>query len=105
MRERKRKPSHPGKVLKGLYLTPLSLTITELAENIGVSRKAISKIVNERKSVTPEMAIRLARFFDTTPDVWLNLQKNFDLWQVLNSGIAFDIQPFSKRTELSSAGL
>lgn len=95
MRERKRKPSHPGKVLKNLYLVPLSLTITEISTRIGVSRKALSKIVNEQKSVTPEMAIRLSKFFETTPDMWLNLQKNYDLWKVLNNGIVFDIQSVS----------
>ncbi len=75
-----RKPSHPGRVLKNLYMAPLSLTITETAKVLGVSRKALSAIVNERKAVTPEMALRLSRAFGTTPDLWLNLQKKFDLW-------------------------
>jgi addiction module HigA family antidote len=82
MQRTKRRPTHPGKILKEDYLLPLSLTIKDMAENLGVSRKAISKIINERGPVTPDMALRLSRAFDTTPDLWLNLQKNYDLWQV-----------------------
>lgn len=78
--KRKRKPAHPGRILKNHYLEPLSLTITELSDVLGVSRKAVSAIVNEKKSVTPDMALRLSRAFDTTPDLWAGLQKNHDLW-------------------------
>ena len=84
MEIRKRPPAHPGRILKNLYLTPLSLSITRLSEILGVSRKAVSAIVNQRKSVTPEMALRLAQAFGTTPDLWLNLQKNYDLWYAAN---------------------
>jgi len=61
-------------------LEPLSLTITDVAEDIGVSRKTISKVVNERGAVTPDMALRLSRAFNTSPELWLNLQTNYDLW-------------------------
>lgn len=82
MRTRNRPPSHPGRILKELYLEPLGVSNTKLAETLSVSRKAISQIVNERKSVTPEMALRLSRAFpNTSPDFWLNLQKTYDLWQ------------------------
>ena len=80
MRSRKRAPTHPGRILNSHYLEPLSLTITELAKTLGVSRKTLSKIVNERGSVTSDMALRLSRAFDTTPELWLNLQRNYDLW-------------------------
>ncbi len=75
-----REPSHPGEILKHLYLDPLGLSVTRLAVVLGVSRKAVSAIVNERKSVTPEMALRLSQAFSTTPGLWLNLQRNYDLW-------------------------
>ena len=52
-----------------------------MADTLGVSRKTLSKIINERGAITPDMALRLSRAFDTTPDFWLNLQKNYDLWQ------------------------
>ncbi len=61
-------------------MEPLSLTVSELAEILGVSRKTLSKIVNERGSVTPDMALRLSKAFKTTPELWLNLQQNYDLW-------------------------
>ena len=83
MRTKNRPPAHPGRILKNLYLSPLGVSNTKLAETLGVSRKAISGIVNERKSVTPEMALRLSRAFpNTSPEFWLNLQKNYDLWHV-----------------------
>ena len=81
MRRMIRRPTHPGNIIKEDYLFPLSLTIKDMAESLGISRKTLSKIINERGSITPEMALRLSRAFDTTPDFWLNLQKNFDLWQ------------------------
>jgi addiction module HigA family antidote len=75
-----RQPTHPGKIIREDYLTPLALTVSELAVTLGVSRKTLSKIINERGAVTPDMALRLSRAFDTSPDFWLNLQKNFDLF-------------------------
>ncbi len=80
MRMRKRSPTHPGGILKRHYLEPLSLTISVLANTLGVSRKTLSKIVNEHGSVTPDMALRLSKAFNTTPELWLNLQQNYDLW-------------------------
>jgi addiction module HigA family antidote len=77
---KKRKPTHPGGILKRHYIEPLSLTISEVAEDLGVSRKTISKIVNEKGSITPDMALRLSKAFNTTPELWLNLQTNYDLW-------------------------
>ena len=77
----KRQPVHPGRILRYHYLAPLCLKITDLAEKLSVSRKALSAIVNERKSVTPDMALRLSQAFETSPDLWLNLQKNYDLYK------------------------
>ena len=98
MKERKRCPSHPGYILRTLYLQPLALTITQLAHILGVSRKTISAIVNERKSVTPEMALRLAQAFpNSTPESWINLQRNFDLWQAAQRNTEWrTIQPVTK---------
>jgi addiction module HigA family antidote len=78
--KRTRAPAHPGKIIRMHYLDPMGLTVTALAEHLGVSRKTLSKVVNERGGVTPEMAQRLGRAFDTGPELWLNLQKNRDLW-------------------------
>jgi len=79
-RIQKRPPTHPGGILKRHYLEPLSLSVAQAAEALGVSRKTLSKIVNERGAVTPDMALRLSRAFRTTPELWLNLQQNYDLW-------------------------
>jgi len=85
MRERNRPPLHPGRIVREHYLQPLSINVTDLAKTLGVSRKTVSKIVNERGSVTPEMALRLSRAFSTTPDLWLTLQQNYDLWRAVHS--------------------
>ena len=77
----KRMPSHPGGILKRLYLDPLNLPVSDLARALGVSRKTVSKVLNQRGSITPEMALRLAIAFETTPQMWLNLQQNYDLWR------------------------
>ena len=79
MREMKRQPTHPGKIIKEDYLEPLSITIKDMSETLGVSIKILSKIINAKGSITPDMALRLSRVFDTTPNLWLNLQKNYDL--------------------------
>lgn len=76
-----RTPTHPGGILKRHYMESLSLTVSEVAIILGVTRKTLSKIVNERGAVTPDMALRLSKAFQTTPELWLNLQRNYDLWQ------------------------
>ncbi len=86
MKDRKRCPGHPGRILRNLYLKSLSISNTELAEELVVSRKAISSIVNGRKSITPDMALRLSQAFpNSTAESWLNLQKNYDLWQTAHN--------------------
>lgn len=84
MKDRKRQPTHPGKILKYHYLEPLNLSITEVARVLGVSRKTLSAIVNGRASVTPDVALRLSRAFNTSAELWLNLQQAYDLWQLVH---------------------
>ena len=74
-------PPHPGEVLKELCIEPLNLTVDETAEALGVSSKTLSEILNGKASISPEMAIRLAKAFDTSPESWLNQQMQYDLWQ------------------------
>ncbi|PON12358.1 addiction module antidote protein, HigA family [Candidatus Entotheonella serta] len=81
MRARTRPPVHPGMILKQHYLDPLDTTIAQAAKTLGVSRKTLSKIVHGRGAVTPDMALRLSTALRTTPELWLNLQRNYDLWQ------------------------
>ena len=74
-------PPHPGEVIKELCLEPLGLSVTEAAKALGVSRKTLSSILNGRAGISPEMAIRLAKAFGTSPESWLNQQVQYDLWQ------------------------
>lgn len=74
-------PPHPGEIIRDLCLDPLGLSITDAAAALGVSRKTLSAILNGRSGISPEMAIRLSKAFDTTPESWLNQQMQYDLWQ------------------------
>lgn len=80
MSERKRKPNHPGIILEELYIKELTLNLQELADHLGISRNSLFKIRTGNASITASIAVRLAEAFDTTPNLWLNLQQNYDLW-------------------------
>jgi addiction module HigA family antidote len=73
-------PPHPGEVLRQLCLEPLNLTVTEAARSLGLSRKALSSILNGRAGISPEMAVRLSMAFNTSAESWLNQQLQYDLW-------------------------
>jgi addiction module HigA family antidote len=73
-------PPHPGEVLRQLCLEPLNLTVTHAARSLGVSRKALSGILNGRAGISPEMAVRLSIAFGTSAESWLNQQLQYDLW-------------------------
>ena len=74
-------PPNPGEILRELCLEPLGISVTDAAEALGVSRKTLSSILNGRSGISPEMAIRLGKAFDTSPESWLNQQVQYDLWQ------------------------
>jgi len=94
-----RRPTHPGNIIKEDYLLPLSISIKDMSDTLGVSRKTLSKIINERSAITPDMALRLSRALDTTPDLWLNLQKNYDLWTAENASKEWQkVKPLSQQT-------
>ena len=76
-----REPTHAGEMLLFEFLEPMHLTQREVAEGIGVPYQRINELVNGRRGVTPSTALRLAKFFNTTPDFWLNLQQRWDLYQ------------------------
>lgn len=78
----KRRPTHPGEMLREDFLPDYGLTVSSLAEAIGVSRQSINELLRERRSVSPEMALRLARLFGNSPEFWLNAQRAVDLWDV-----------------------
>lgn len=76
-----RQPSHPGEILRTLYMEPLSLSVTELANKLCVSRSTLSALLNGKSSISVDMALRLAQAFETSPESWLNAQRNLDLWK------------------------
>ena len=76
----KRRPTHPGEMLREDFLPDYGLTVSSLAKAIGVSRQSINELLRERRNVSPEMALRLARLFGNSPQFWLNAQRAVDLW-------------------------
>ena len=78
-----RKPIHPGEVLLEDVIKPLGLTVTEAAKKLGVSRKTLSELVNQKAALSPEMALRIAKATNTSPESWLNMQTKLDLWNAL----------------------
>jgi antitoxin HigA-1 len=73
-------PTHPGEILLEEFLSPMGLTQRELAEGIRVPYQRVNELVNGRRGITPATALRLAKFFGTSPDVWMNLQLRWDLY-------------------------
>jgi antitoxin HigA-1 len=91
----KRRPTHPGEMLREDFLPDFDLTATTLARAIGVSRQSVNELLRERRRVSPEMALRLGRLFGNSPEFWLNAQQAVDLWdaaQTIESDMA-EIEP------------
>jgi antitoxin HigA-1 len=74
-------PAHPGEIVREECLKPLGLTVTVAAEALGVTRKALSDLLNGHTGVSPDMAIRLEKVFGSTADTWLRMQMQRDLWE------------------------
>ncbi|MEI8390541.1 MAG: HigA family addiction module antitoxin [bacterium] len=74
-------PAHPGEILREDCIKPLGLTIKEAALKLGITRQNLSDIVHCKTAVSPAMAIKLAKAFNTSPDVWLGMQMQYDLWK------------------------
>ena len=80
-----RPPIHPGEFLREDFLPDYGLTVSGLANALGVSRQTVNELLRERRSVSPEMALRLSRLFGNSAEFWLNLQRNVDLWEAENA--------------------
>ncbi len=87
-----RPPTHPGEMLIEEFLKPLGMSQTDLANRIKVSFPRVNELVNGKRGVTPDTALRLSQLFGTTPEFWLNGQRNWDLWHALNSPKAKEIR-------------
>ena len=80
-RERRVQPTHPGEMLREDFMPDYGLTVSGIAKALGVSRQTVNELLRERRAVSPEMALRLARLFGNTPEFWLNAQRAVDLWE------------------------
>jgi addiction module HigA family antidote len=80
-----RRPTHPGELLREETLPAAELTQSELAARLGVSRRTVNDLVHERRGVNPDLAHRLSRLFNTTPELWLRLQRSVDIWDTLQA--------------------
>ena len=99
-----RKPTHPGEMLLEEFLIPLGVTQRQLADAIHVPYQRINEIVNGRRGITPGTALRLARFFEVSPDFWLNLQLRWDLYfaQEKETGVLKLIHPHPSVVSMAS---
>ena len=79
-----RRPTAPGEILKHEFLKPLNITQKQLADALGVTRVRINEIILGKRSITPDTAFRLARYFNTTPEFWIGLQVDIHMWDTLN---------------------
>jgi len=82
LRDPKRRPTHPGEILRQDVLPALGITQGEFAKRLGVSRLTVSELLREKRALSPDMALRLARLLNTTPESWLNMQQAVDLWEL-----------------------
>ncbi len=98
-----RSPTHPGEMLLEEFLTPMGITQRQLADAIESPYQRVNEIINGKRGVTPSTALRLAKFFGTTPDFWMNLQLRWDLYyaQQAEQGVLARIQPLQRPSELS----
>ena len=90
-------PVHPGKVFLSDVLVPLGLTVTDAARMMGITRKALSELVNERTSCTPQMALRIATVTNTSAESWLVMQTKLDLWKARQMKLGL-LQKFPQTT-------
>lgn len=87
-----RPPSHAGQMLRSQFLEPLGITQAELAKRIGVSYVRVNELVNGKRGITPDTALRLARFFGMSVEFWLNHQLRWDMWHALHSPAMAEIE-------------
>ena len=89
-------PPHVGEILRELYLEPLNISVTDAAIRLGVTRQALSRLVNEKSGISAEMALKLAKAFKTSPEYWMNLEKQYELWEAAKKFNDSDIEPFEE---------
>lgn len=94
MAQRRLPPSHPGRFFRNELITAQGLTVKKVAELLGVSRIAVSNIVNEKSAISPEMAVRIAKVFGGNADVWIRLQTRYDLLKAAEKIEKLHLKPY-----------
>ena len=89
-------PCHPGEIVKYECLEPLGLTVTKAANGLGVTRQALSNVINGRAGVSVDMAIRFSKAFGSTPETWLEMQMAYDLWQARDRVKEIKVERFAE---------
>ena len=89
-----RRPTHPGTVFYEDVMKPLNLSVTKTAELLGVSRKALSEFINEKSSLSPDMALRISIATGTSAESWMNMQQKLTLW-IAEQDTPSNVVPFS----------
>lgn len=90
------KPLHPGLIVKDALIDNTNLSVTEAAECLGVTRTTLSRLLNGHASISPEMALRLSKFFQTSVESWINLQAQYDAWMIKKHSAKIKVEPFDK---------
>ncbi len=88
-------PPHPGEVIKSECLEALGLSITRAAQGLGVTRQALSDLVNQKAGISIEMSFRLSQAFGSTPEAWLGMQQAYDLWQARERAERIEVERFA----------
>lgn len=91
-----RAPTHPGEMLLEEFLKPLGLSQTDAAKRLGISFVRLNELINQKRGMTPDTALRIGRVFGTSPELWLNLQQDWDLWHAMRSPEAKEIAKLPK---------
>jgi len=96
MTSKKLPPSHPGEILKYMFIEERNLTITAVAKGLNMARASLSVVVNGHAGISPELAVKLSEAFGNTAQFWINLQNNYELWHVERKINRAAIQHFEK---------
>lgn len=96
-------PPHVGEILWEVYLEPLGISVTDAAKNLGVTRQSLSRLINKKIGISADMAIRLGEAFENSPEFWLGLEKQYELWQAVKKHKKSKIKPMASLCEALQA--
>ncbi len=89
-------PIHPGEIVKDALINATGMSVTEIAHRLGISRTSLSRLLNCHASISPEMALRLSKFLNTSIEMWINLQAQYDTWLIMKQANKIKVKPFKR---------